>query len=37
MKHIEPDWNIDQFKQLNYTLASHNDPLVVNEYMVWAQ
>ena len=33
MKHIEPDWNIDQFKQLNYTLASHNDPLVVNEYL----
>ena len=33
MKHIEPDWNIDQFKQLEYALPSHNDPLVVNEYL----
>ena len=33
MKHIEPKWNIDEFRKLDYTRATHNDPILVTEYL----
>jgi len=33
--HIIPNWNISDFYSLDYTLATHNDWMVVNEYL-WA-
>lgn len=35
MDHIKPQWDIEDFKNLDYTYATHNDPLLVNEYL-WA-
>ena len=33
MDHIKPQWDIEDFKNLDYTYATHNDPLLVNEYL----
>jgi len=30
---IKPNWNIEEFKTLNYTLSTHKDEELVNQYL----